>query len=288
MLIIHHWELWYTLFNFDNNYKLHDKICFVNSYIDKNLTCRLFLIDVLNAIFFMFLGYLVIVGTRSLVLWVEFGLMPMITGKIINKNVVRRSEYEDVVKERESYFDQYEEQRKHLREFSKTIDEQTEELKLKDNSLIEQSSKITKTVKDLDLTKKKLENSESINKKNEHQVALLTESFDVLKKENEIKIKYIEFFSSIFFLPESKLFYTSPDQFPPPVTEKVIELKNENEWHTFLIVANFLENGGSISSPDLTKMIRLGVSLDRENGERLTPIGKIIWNYREVFENYKS
>lgn len=288
VLIGHHWELWYTLFNFDSDCTLQDKIIFVKSYIDDNLAFPLFLIDVFQAVIFMFLGYLIIVGTRSLVLWVEFGLMPMITGKIINKNVVRRSEYDEVVKERESYFDQYEEQRKSLREFSKTIDEQTEQLKQKDKSLLDQSDKITKTVKELDFNKKKLEDLVINNNKTIHELELNKQTFNVLKNENEIKIKYIEFFSNIFFSPVSKLFYTSADKFSPPIIDKVKELKNENKWNTFLRVADFIYNGGSIGGEELTEMIEKEIAFNRETREDLTPIGKIIWVYRDVFENYKE
>ncbi len=110
VLIIHHWELWYAILNFDDGFNLNQKIEFIEKYISENLTFQSFLWDIAQAFIYMFIGYLIVVFTRSMVLWVEFGLMPLITGKVVNKNVVRRSEYEEVVKEREEYFDQYEEQ----------------------------------------------------------------------------------------------------------------------------------------------------------------------------------
>jgi hypothetical protein len=288
VLFIHHWKLWYTFLNFDSDSTLQNKIAIIQTYIDDNFDFSSFMFDVLQAIIFMFVGYIIILGTRSLVIWIEFGLMPIITGRIINKNVVRRSEYDEVVKERESYFDQYEEQRKSLREFSKTIDEQTEQLKLKDQSLLGQSDKITKTVKELDFNKKKLENLIANNNKTIHELELNKQSFNVLKSENEIKIKYIEFFSNIFFSPVSKLFFTSADKFSPPIIDKVKELKNENKWSTFLRVADFIYNGGSIGGEELTEMIEKEIAFNRETREDLTPIGKIIWVYRDVFENYKE
>lgn len=236
----------------------------------------------------MFFGYLIIVGTRSLVMWVEFGLMPMITGKIVNKNVVRKSEYDDVVKEREEYFDQYEEQRKNVRLLSKTIDDQTEQLKQKDKNLLEQSITISKTIKELDVTKRKLDTLDTSYQKKTHEIELLTETLNELKSENKVKIKQIENYSNIFFHPISKSFFTSPDKFPPLITAKVAELKKNNKWNTFLSVGNFFENGGSIGGNVLTEMIEKEIAFERGSREDLTAIGKIIWKYRNVFENYKG
>lgn len=287
VLIIHHWELWYTLFNFDSDCTLQDKIFSIRTYINDNLSYILFMWEALQAIIYMFLGYLIIVGTRSLVIWVEFGLMPMITGKIINKDVVRKNEYDNVVKEREEYFDQYEEQRKNVRIFSKTIDEQTEQIKQKDENLLEQSNTITRTIKELDITKKKLENSETSNKKNTNEILVLKESLNQLKNENEIKMIQIENFLNIFFYPLSESFYNSPDKFPPPITDKVAELKNDNKWDTFLSVGHFFENGGTIGAEALTQMIEKGFAFERGSREEFTAIGKIIWKYREIFNKYK-
>ena len=287
VLIFHHWELWYTLFNFDSDCTLQDKITFVRTYTHNNLTIRQITYNIFQAIFFMFIGYLIIVGTRSLVMWIEFGLMPIITDKIVNKNVVRKSEYDDVVKEREEYFDQYEEQRKNVRVFSKTIDEQTEQIKQKDENLLEQSNIITKTVKDLDATKKKLENSETSNRKNTHEIQLLTETLNALKKENNVKIRQIENFENIFFSPESKYFFISPDKFPPVITDKVTELKKDGKWNAFLSLGFFFENGGSLGGQVLTEMIEIGLAFERESREDLTAIGKVIWKYHSVFNDYE-
>lgn len=288
VLIIHHWELWYTLFNFDSDCILGDKINFVRTYIVKNLTFKLFMLDILLAIIYMFLGYLIIVGTRSLAMWIEFGLMPMITNKIINKKVVRKSEYDDVVKEREEYFDQYEEQRKNVRIFSKAIDEQTKQIKQKDEALLEQSNTISKTVKELDITKEKLENTLLVKNNLDNEIKQLTTSLDNFKDLNEIKIKQIEKFYDLFFSDINKPFFVSIDKFPPEIINKVNELKNENKWKTFLSVGNFFENGGSMGGQALTSMIDKEIAFERGSREDFTPIGRIIWKYRNVFENYEA
>ena len=87
VLIIHHWELIFMIFNFDKLTKLNEKLSEIDNYINNNITLEGFLCDMLKSLLIMFLGYLVVILTRSLVLWIEYGLIPAITGKIINKNV---------------------------------------------------------------------------------------------------------------------------------------------------------------------------------------------------------
>lgn len=283
VLIIHHWQLWYVVFNFDSDCTLDDKLFFIKNYISINLTLKSFTWDIVQSIFYMFLGYLMIVATRSLVLWVEFWLMPYITGKIVNKNVVRKSEYDDVVKEREQYFDQYEEQRKNVRLFSKTIDEQTEQIKQKDQDLLIQSETISTTVRELDLTKQKLEKSQSENDDKTAKIKQLNSSLEQLQKDYDFKLEKLEKYEHLFFDEENKPFYSSIEKFPPEVLNKVSELKAEKKWARFISLGSFFENGGSIGGEVLTEMIEKGVAFERGSHEDLTPLGRIIWRYRKVF-----
>jgi len=284
VLLIHHWKLWYTVFNFDEDCTLNDKIAFITNYAKTDLTFWIVTSDVLQAIFLMLLGYLIIIGTRSLVLWIEFGLMPSITGRIVNKDVVRRSEYDDVVKERERYFDQYEEQRKNVRLFSQTIDEQTELIKLKDQDLVKQSNTISNSIRESDLTKKSLERVQLENSNQQGQIKKLNLLLDESKEDITNKIKQLNIYAEMFFSSESQLFYSSFEKFPPEIIKKVEELKSEDKWKTFLAVGNFLANGGSIGGTALTEMIEKNITLEIGSHEEFTPIGKIIWSYRNVFE----
>jgi hypothetical protein len=254
VLIIHHWELWFSIFNFDNNFTLNDKITFIKTYIENNFSFSLFVWNILQAVIFMFIGYLVIVGTRSLVMWVEFWLMPSITRKIVNKNVVRKSEFDEVVKEREEYFDQYEEQRKNVRIFSKTIDEQTEQIKLKDVNFIEQTNIISITQKELESKKKELDILKSEKQTdsqllNENKISLQT-----LQSDNETKMKQIQEFRNLFFSSINESFFSTTHKFPPEVLHKVKELKDKDKWETFNKVGFFITNGGQIGSEPLEEM----------------------------------
>jgi len=283
VLIIHHWELWYTIFNFDSDCTLEDKTTFIRNYTAANLSFYKFMWDVVQAVFFMLLGYMIIVATRSLVMWVEFSLMPFLTGKIVSKNVVRKSEYDEVVKEREQYFDQYEEQRKNVRVFSKTIDEQTQQIKQKDEDLLRQSDTISSTIRELDITKNSLERVMVDNKSQATKIKTIDTSLAESQKENEFKISELKGFGGLFFNSENESFYSSYDKFPPEIINKVKELKNENLWQIFLSVGSFLTLGGTIGGEAVTKMVNKGMAFEKGGHEELTPIGKIIWRYRSIF-----
>ncbi len=284
VLIIHHWELWFSIFNFDHDCTLKDKVTFIKTYVENNLTISLFTCNIVSAIIFMFIGYLVIVGTRSLVMWVEFWLMPLITGKIVNKNVVRKSEFDEVVKEREEYFDQYEEQRKNVRYFSKTIDDQTEQIKQKDINFLEQTNTINKNQKDLEYLNRQLDNLKTENKKNIQKISEINTALKTLENDNATKIEQIKKYRNLFSSSENEPFYSSFDKFPPEVLNKVKELKDKNKWEAFKYAGNFFTKGGSMGGEILTEMIELGISFDRNTREDFTPLGEIIWKYRNLFE----
>jgi hypothetical protein len=284
VLIIHHWELWFSIFNFDNNFTLNDKITFIKTYIENNFSFSLFVWNILQAVIFMFIGYLVIVGTRSLVMWVEFWLMPSITRKIVNKNVVRKSEFDEVVKEREEYFDQYEEQRKNVRVFSKTIDEQTEQIKLKNVNFIEQTTIISLIQKELELKKKELEILK-FEKQTDSQ--LLTEnktSLQSLQSDNDKAMKHLQEFRNLFFSSENESFFNNASRFPPGIIHKVIELKEKNRWEIFNKVGSYITNGGNIKNEQLEEMLELGICNHGISFRKFTPLGEIIWYYRKIFE----
>ena len=284
VLFLHHWELIFGIFNFDKDWTLDNKLVFIESYIATNITLISFLWDALLAFIYMFVGYLIVVLTRSLVMWVEFWLMPFITGKIVHKNVVKKSEYDEVVKEREQYFDQYEEQRKNVRSFSKTIDEQTEQIKVKDKNLLKQSEDISRTVSTLDSTVKKLEKAQADNGVKNSQIKQLEISLAQLQIEYEIGSEKLTLFEHLFLDEENQKFYSSIDKFPPEIKNKVLELKNENRWNAFLSLGHFFLHGGTLGGELLTEMINRGLAFERGKRESLTPVGRIIYHHKKIFE----
>jgi hypothetical protein len=283
VLIIHHWELLFGVFNFDQGLTLEKKLEFVQNYIVDNITWKSFLWDASQALLYMFIGYLIVVLTRSIVLFIEFGLMPYITGKIVNKNVVRRTEYDEAVEEREQYFDQYEEQRNYVRNFSKTIDEQTEQIRHKDENLLKQTNTISETITKLDSTRKDLVSSKNDSIKKSLNIDQLKNSIESLQKENDNYLEKVKGYEHLYFNEKNKKFYSTIDKFPPEILNKVQELKNDDKWNAFLHLGSFFENGGTIGGELLTEMIERGLAFERRKREDLTPVGKIIYRYNQVF-----
>jgi hypothetical protein len=286
VLIIHHWELWFSIFNFDDDCTLEDKVIFIKIYIENNSSIWLFSSNIVLAIFFMFIGYLVIVGTRSLVMWVEFWLMPSITKIIVNKNVVRKSEFDEVVKEREEYFDKYEEQRKNVRIYSKTIDEQTEQIILKGANFIEQTNIISRTQKELESKKKELDILKSEKQADSQLLYKNKISLQTLQSDNETQMKQIQDYRNLFFSSENKSFFNATHKFPPEILHKVKELKDKDKWDTFKNVGLFITNGGQMGYVPLEEMVKMGISCEGKDSRNFTPLGEIIWNYRKLFEGY--
>jgi seryl-tRNA synthetase len=210
--------------------------------------------------------------------------MPFITGKIVNKNVVRRTEYDEVVKEREQYFDQYEEQRNYVRNFSKTIDEQTEQIKQKDKSLLEQTNTISKTIRELDSTKLELKSSEDASSNKSQEIDQLKNSIESLERENSNHKEKLKGYENLYFNDRNREFYSTINKFPPEILNKVQELKRDNKWNDFLHLGQFFEKGGSLGGELLTEMIERGLAFERGNREDFTPIGHIIYRYNQVFK----
>src|SRR5690554_5017322 len=285
VLLIDHWELWYAIFNFDDVYTLNDKVIFIQNYIISNITLLSFLWDIAQTILYMFTGYLIIVATRALVLWIEFYLMPLITGRIVNKNVVRKEEYDDAVREREEYFDQYEEQRQHVRNFSKTIDEQMEQIKVKDQQLLEQSETLSSTIRDLDLTKERWGLSQKESQDKGKQIDFFTKRIEQLEEQYNFELKSKNKYQNLYFESENIGFYDSTLKFPPEVINKVKELKRDNKWNAFLNLGKFFQVGGSIGNEILTEMVNRDILFERGEHEEFTPLGGIIWQYHRLFDD---
>lgn len=285
VLIFHHWELIYTLFNFNKDLTLNSKLTFIKTYISNNITFTDFWQDAFWALIFMFSGYFIIVLTRGIVLWMEFWLMPFVTRKIINKKVVLKEDYDIVVKEREGYFDQYERLREKIRVFSKTIDEQIEEIKQKNNSIIEQTKTISAKNEELYSTTIKLQNSLNDANDKERKFKSSQNELSDIKIELEFKTYNLMKFESLFFDKENQSFYSSLEKFPPEVINKLNELKKDNKLMDFIKTADFYRTGGQLSDKISSEMVERDLLFEKKFSKRLTPVGKIIYRYQKKLLN---
>lgn len=283
VLLVHHWELIYGIFNFDKDCLYDEKILFIKNYISNNITLTTFVFDAFQALIYMFLGYLIIVFTRSLVLWVEFWLMPFITGKVVNKNVVKRNLYDEVLNENKKYFDEYEDQRENVRKFSKIIDEQVEQINEKDKLLLKQSDDISNTIATLESTQSDLYLVQELNEGNGTTIRKLNRSIKEYIEQEEFYAKNLSLYRDLFFDNQSKGFYSSIDKFPPIILDKSLELKKDNKLKDFLSLGLFLtENSTQVKPEILIEMIKRGFLIRNRGREEFTPIGRIIFKYKDI------
>lgn len=282
ILIIHHWEFWYTIFNFDANASRNFKINVLRTLVNYEFTVRNFFIDIMWAIIISVGGYIIVVITRTLSLFIEFRIMPWITGKVVNKNVVLKSTHDETVVERDEYSDKYEEQRKNVRIISKNYDEQIELIKTKDVDLATKSIELSKLTKNLNNSRQKAEGLENDLKKSLNNTIVLESNIDDLKNRQTITLNNLDEFKNLFFSVDNKFFWNSEHKFPPAIIEKVRELNNDGDWLHFLNVGKFVEFGGNISGESLTEMKEKGLLYDGIHTEEFTPIGEIIYKYKSI------
>ena len=282
VLIFHHWELIYALFNFNKDLTLDIKLTFIKTYISDNITFDTFWQDAFWALLFMFSGYFIIVLTRGIVLWMDYWLMPFITGKIINKKVVLKDDYDIVVSEREDYFDKYEELRKIIRNFSKTIDKQIKQIRQKNDLIDKQTNTISAKNEELHSTKINLQNckDDEIN-----QFRSVNEELSDKIRELEYKTAELMKFNRLFFDNQNQSFYSSLEKFPPEVINNFNSLKKENKLMDFIETGNYYKTGGTLSPKIKNEMVQRGLLFRRRTSEDLTPVGKIIYHYQKIFLN---
>jgi hypothetical protein len=274
------------VFNFDDNCTLSDKLVTIEILIAAEFTWVNIIEDISWALGITLISYMVIVLTRTLSLFIEFKVMPWITGKIVSKNVVLKSVYDEVVSERDEYSEKYEEQRKNVRLLSKNFDEQVEQIKEKDTDIIDKTNKVSKLNQNIEAERQKLQNSESELQSFKAKGAQLQASLDITQQNLDNSLADLKQFGTLFFEGDNKLFWDSIDRFPPIVLNKVSELKSMGKWTTFLSVGKFIESGGSIDGAALTEMAEFGLVSEKYSRERLTALGEIIWNFRSKFDTY--
>ena len=283
VLIFHHWELIYTLFNFNEDLTLDIKLTFIKTYISNNITFDNFLWDAFWALIFMFSGYFIIVLTRGIVLWMEYWLMPFITEKIINKKVVLKETYDSVVNQREDCYSQCEEIKITNRDFSTEIDRQKKQIIKQDNLIIKQTDTIS--AKDEELNSKKIKLDKSLQNEDNKSKELSWVHKELYNKEEELKYKTYELdkFMSLFFDKKNQSFYSSLEKFPPEVINKFNNLKDENKLKPFIDSANHYETEDTLSYIIENELVKRDLLFKKGPHKGLTPVGKIIYHYRKIF-----
>jgi len=284
VLIIHHWEFWYTLFNFDKDCTRIERLAVLRLIASKEFGDYEILCDIAIAIGIMLLGYGIVVATRTLSLAIDFRIMPAITGTIISKKVVERPIHEEVVKERDEYSEKYEEQRRLVRKMSQDYDLSVVDIQKKNDSINE----INKDISSLQGRISSLEGSladernlaknlkQDIQKLND-KIKSLTSDLDAEKIKSSGLVSEIEYLLKVFLGNES--FGMEQDgKIPAAVMHFINKTKESGDWRSFVSFLRFENKGGNIDSSTVTKMQELGLA-SVGPGERKTALAKVIEAY---------
>lgn len=284
VLIIHHWEFWYSLFNFDKDCTRTEKLAILRLIANKEFGNYRIVGDIGLALLIMLIGYLVVMGTRTLSLFIEFRFMPWITGKVINKKVVERSVHEKIVEERDEYSEKYEDQRRAVRNLSKDYDKLMVDIQLKNDRITQQNDDITLLQDKSSQFERDLADERDKNKRlrDDNNNLKLTESTVSSQLESEQKRSSNiegELGNLLKVLLSQESF--SADQrgkVPPSINNYVNKIKESGNWNGFKNYLHFENKGGIVDTANISKMQSLGLAGNGERG-RKTALAKVIEAY---------
>jgi hypothetical protein len=290
ILLVHHWEFWYTLFTIESNLSSRQKVEVLKYIGAREFKYQHILEDVGWTILVVSAGYGIIVLTRSLSLYIDFRIMPAITNQIINKNVVLKSQYDEMFLERDNYAERYEAERQNNRLLSKSYDELGEEIKNKNLSTSDANDLITKLNNDIislnytiqTETQKNTQLS-SDNLHYQEQIQALQTSTSDLENDLEFAHENLKIYREIFLGQDNRMYWSTIAEFPPSVENKVSELKNNGLWNGFKSVVSFDKRGGSISTQIYIDLRPYDVIVP-DGADRLNAMGSIIAANLERFE----
>lgn len=277
------WELVYSIFNFDNNLKLKDKV----DYIEKYFATKSFWLELCSnvglAISFMTIGYILIVLTRVLSMWIEFNLMPNLTKRTVSKNVVLKEQYDQVTEERDDYFKRYEGERNNVRKLSDNYDNISDNYKSTSIKYSDLTTLHEATVEQLETSKKALEYIKTNFDSKTKEAEKLNEYLESSKKESRTYAEDLKMYKWIFSNNNSDIRYFLLSN--PEILKICQNLIKDKSIDLFCNVASFYIHGGSIEGEAVTKIQAYNVLHDRSSSlEGLNPMGELIYNY--IFKYY--
>lgn len=255
------WELVYSVFNFDNNLKLKDKVVFIERYFAGKSFWLELCINAGLAILFMLIGYLLIVGTRTISIIVEHNIMPKITARFISKDVVLKTVFDEVKKERDEYFDSFEAERNRVRKFSADYEAQSNEFDTLKATYAQTNTDFIENSKKLRLEEEKCNILEDKTKDDKKVISILeteltnkTDDLDFYKKNTEFAIE--------LFNEENKKLYDFilNSSIILDIIEKLIEGKDQQR---FISAMEYFKKGGGISGETITKLSQHNLIINR-------------------------
>jgi hypothetical protein len=149
--IILNWELIYTLFNFDDNYKLENKIAFIKTYYTEQSFVGNLFKTVLWAFGLLILTYLLLALSRLITNFSEKQITPWIYKITDSKSIVLKETYENLRTENtriEAKLEKERENKKRLLIEISELEKEIDKLNLENN---QENSDTEETIKNLSL-----------------------------------------------------------------------------------------------------------------------------------------
>jgi len=283
ILVFHHWEFWYTLFNFDKECSRTEKLAILRLMASEEFSARHLAKDLVLTVIFVLVGYLIVFGMRAISLTFDHKMMTWLTGKVVSKNVVLLDTHKAVVEERDKYAEQYEEQRQRVRNFSANVDQQTKQIQEKDLLILSEGEKVnslnnqnTAIQASLANANRDIERLKSENTDKDEQIGRTEEENNRYTKYiGELELEKFQF-RNMFLSEENKDDFNSEGKFPRIILEKVSSLKKSNDFEKFIGFYQMMKHGGTLDTQPLDLFEQLELIKFVGQDLRLTIFGEII------------
>lgn len=268
------WKVIYGAFTFDESTKQATKLKFITDYFKRQYFWEELWTNVGTALAVMLGGYLLIVLTRIIVNWVEYWLMPRLNDKIVSSLVAPRKDFDEVKKERDVYAEQYETQRKQVRELSKQYDEMTK--------IAQEQLDLTKQ---LTIDKERaMSNNSRLTTENRRLEKGIKDALDEVSV-NRIKDRLLtednKHFKNVFLRKDSVEEY-EPIFLPHTILNIATVLSQRKLLNKFFHTAEIIRVHGAFDLEGMDEFKRLELVTLRENIHVLTLLGNILLDSKNL------
>ncbi len=283
VILIHHWEFWYIVFNIDAELLLNDKLSLMKAAVESTFSWKVLFIDLCWTLLAVIAGYAIVILSRSLSLGIEHRAMPKITQLVIDKKIVLKEFHDQVARERDTLFSENENLKVKIRALTVEKDQFIDDLK---NERIISNQKKDELKTRTDYIEGILKDSDSLKAEISVYKDILDEQSADYEKKNNISSEIIDdannaistYVKFIEQLSKHESWKINP--FVPDVSESSQwNLENVLFSSELRKLESCIKNGKTPNSQQLNYFINNDVIFKIGNEFRLTPYGQLIIEY---------
>lgn len=277
--LVRNWELVYTVFNFDDELTLAQKVEKISSfYKDKNIPQELWA-NCWRAFVLLILGYVIFIVSRVIMNFVYQKIIPLLNSKISSNLVVDKNRFDIVKNTRDEYFKIIQENQEKLIQIEQK------------NSLLTQD--LSKMAENLGITRYSLELKEKENKELNNSKSKLTDELIALKNQQErfsknklqlLKRKvtfYNNFIKKNFNLNEDLVF----DEECSTAFYNLYKSNPNTNFFEIIDSSKVIINKSVIDDKDKKVLLENGLTeIDKDEELVMTDLGSKLLNFKFLFE----